>query len=95
MDPVQSVCQTPLPCKTLLARIAWLLFHETFHWLVHQSTRSMEGLMSLHMAASVLYINLTSLYCIGTWNVRFTNLGKLDVVKQEMTRINIDILGIN
>ena len=34
-------------------------------------------------------------YCIGTWNVRPTNQGKLDVVKQEMTRMNIDILGIS
>ena len=34
-------------------------------------------------------------YCIGTWNVRSMNPGKLDVVKQEMERINIDILGIS
>ena len=34
-------------------------------------------------------------YCIGTWNVRFMNQGKLEVVKQEMTRVNIDILGIS
>ena len=34
-------------------------------------------------------------YCIGTWNVRFMNQGKLKVVKQEMTRLNIDILGIH
>ena len=33
-------------------------------------------------------------YCIGTWNVRSTNQGKLEVVKQEMPRVNIDILGI-
>ena len=33
-------------------------------------------------------------YCIGTWNVRFMNQGKLEVVKQEMARVNIDILGI-
>ena len=33
-------------------------------------------------------------YCIGTWNVRSVNLGKLDVVKQEMARINIYILGV-
>ena len=33
-------------------------------------------------------------YCIGTWNVRSMNLGKLEVVKQEMVRINIDIKGI-
>ena len=34
-------------------------------------------------------------YCIGTWNVRSINQGKLDVVKQEMARVNIDILGIS
>ena len=34
-------------------------------------------------------------YCIGTWNVRFINQGKLDKVKQEMARVNIDILGIS
>ena len=33
-------------------------------------------------------------YCIGTWNVRSMNQGKLDVVKQEVVRINMDILGI-
>ena len=32
--------------------------------------------------------------CISTWNVRSMNQGKLEVVKQEMTRVNIDILGI-
>ena len=34
-------------------------------------------------------------YCIGTWNVRSMNQGKLEVVKQEMARANIDILGIS
>ena len=34
-------------------------------------------------------------YCIGTWNVRSMNQGKLEVVKQEMTSVNIDILGIS
>ena len=34
-------------------------------------------------------------YCIGTWSVRFMNQGKLDVVKQEMSRVNINILGIS
>ena len=32
-------------------------------------------------------------YCIGTWNVRSMNQGKLKVVKQEMARVNVDILG--
>ena len=34
-------------------------------------------------------------YCIGTWNVRSMKQGKLDMVKQEMIRINFDILGIS
>ena len=34
-------------------------------------------------------------YFIGTWNVRSMNQGKLEVVKQEMTRVNINILGIS
>ena len=34
-------------------------------------------------------------YCIGTWKVRSMNHGKLEVVKQEMVRVNIDILGIS
>ena len=33
-------------------------------------------------------------YCIGTWNVMSMNQGKLEVVKQEVTRVKIDILGI-
>ena len=34
-------------------------------------------------------------YCTGTWNVRSMNQGKLEVVKQEMARVNINILGIS
>ena len=34
-------------------------------------------------------------YCIGTWNVRPMNQGKLEVVKQEMATVNIDMLGIS
>ena len=33
-------------------------------------------------------------YCIGIWNVRSMNQGKSEVVKQEMTRVNVNILGI-
>ena len=33
-------------------------------------------------------------YCIRTWNVKSMNQGKLEVVKQEMARVNVDILGI-
>ena len=34
-------------------------------------------------------------YCIGIWNVRSMNQGKLEVDKQEMARVNVDILGIH
>ena len=34
-------------------------------------------------------------YCIGTWNVRSVNQGKLEVVKQEMERVNVNIAGIS
>ena len=34
-------------------------------------------------------------YCRGTWNIRFTNQGKLDMIEQEIARVNINILGIS
>ena len=34
-------------------------------------------------------------YCTGTWNVRTMNQSKLEVVKQEMIRVNINLLGIS
>ena len=34
-------------------------------------------------------------FYIGTWNVRFMNQGKLEVVKQETARVNIDVLGLS
>ena len=34
-------------------------------------------------------------YCLGTWNVRSMNQGKLEMVKQQMARVNTDILGIS
>ena len=34
-------------------------------------------------------------YCIGTLNVRSMNQGNLEVVKQEMARVNVDIVGIS
>ena len=34
-------------------------------------------------------------YCIGAWNGRSMNQSKLEAVKQEMARVNVDILGIS
>ena len=36
--------------------------------------------------------SLKEQYCIGTWNVRSISQGKLDLVKQEMSRLNTDIM---
>ena len=33
--------------------------------------------------------------CIGTWNIRSMNQGKLEVIKEEMARVNVDVLGIS
>ena len=35
------------------------------------------------------------LYCIETWNIRSMHQGKLEVIKQKMARVNVDILGIS
>ena len=34
-------------------------------------------------------------YCIGTWNVGSMNQGKLEVLKQDMAGVNVNILGIS
>ena len=34
-------------------------------------------------------------YCIGTWKVKSMNQGKMEVLKQEMERVNVDILRIS
>ena len=39
--------------------------------------------------------NRSKVRCIGTWNVKSMNQGKMEVVKQEMARVNVDILGIS
>ena len=44
---------------------------------------------------SVLMWSCKEPYCIDTWNTRSMNQCKLDVAKQEMARVNIDILGIS
>ena len=43
----------------------------------------------------VMEANSDAVKSIGTWNVRSMNQGELEVIKQEMSRVNIDILGIS
>ena len=54
----------------------------------------MEPKQKQHPVVDVTGDRSKEQYCIGTWNVRSRNQGKLEVVKQEMTRVNTDILGI-
>ena len=65
------------------------------------SSRKRAGPKRKH--CSVLYVSggeskvwcCKEQYCIETWNVRSVNQGKLEVVKQEITRVNINVLGIS
>ena len=45
--------------------------------------------------AQWMWLVMEEQYCMETWNVRSMNQGKLEVVKQEMARVNINILGIS
>ena len=72
------------------------------HILSDLSTMTCPSWVALHsMAHSFIELDRSKVqcckeqYCIGTWNVRSMNQGKLEVVKQEMSRVNIDILGIS
>ena len=71
------------------------------HW--RNNSRKNEGMEPKQKQYPVLYLTgdrskarlCKEQYCIGTWNVRPMNQGKLEVVKQEMARVNINILGIS
>ena len=58
-----------------------------------QSKNNTQFYMWLEM--EVKFNAIKKQYCIGTWNVRYMNQGKLGVVKQEMARTSIKILGIS
>ena len=53
----------------------------------------MVGVARGHQRADTL--KPYSQYYIGTWNVRSMNQGKLEMVKQEMARVNVNIPGIS
>ena len=70
-------------------------------WLLHQVYKVLKYSFSFSISPSNEYSGLIQVqcykdqYCIGIWNVRSMNQGKLEVVKQEMARVNINILGIS
>ena len=65
--------------------------------------RKNEGMETKQKQYPVLYVTgdiskvrcCKEQYCIGTWNVRSMNQGKLEVVKQEMASVSVDSLGIS
>ena len=69
-------------------------------WRINSRKNEMEPKQKQHPAGDVTGDGskvpcCKELYCIRTWNVRSMNQGKLEVVKQEMVRVNIDIAGIS
>ena len=60
-----------------------------------QSKKNTQLWMLLVIEAKSNAVKSNIAYCTGTWNVRSMNQGKLKVVKEEMARVNVDILGIN
>ena len=64
-----------------------------------------EGMKRLNQSGNNLCLEVSGVgrkvqcgkeqYCIGTWNVESINQGKLEVVEQQMARVNINILGIS
>ena len=60
-----------------------------------RKNEEMEWKQKQHTVVDVTDDGSKEQYCIATWNVRSMNQGKLEVVKQEMARENINILGIS
>ena len=66
------------------------------HW--RNNSRKNEGMepkQKQHPVVDVTRDRRKIRCCTGTWNVRSMNQGKLEVVKQEMARVNVDLLGIS
>ena len=67
---------------------SWVALHGTAHSFIELDK------VVVHVI-SLISFDCKEQYCQGTWNVRSMNQGKLEVVKQEMARVNINILGIS
>ena len=61
---------------------------QNFHY--HDEKREARGRAELRK-----YMSPQEIFCVHYWNVRSMNQGKLEVVKQEMARVNINTLGIS
>ena len=86
--------------KDELLRLVGAQYATGDHWRINsRNHEEMEPKQKQHPAVDVTGDGrkvqyCKEKYCIGTGNVRSMNQGKLEAVKQEMARVNIDILGI-
>ena len=98
--PLQYSCLEN-PMKRMKRRKDKTLKNKPHQW--RNNSRKNEGMEPKQKQHPVVYVTgdgskvrcCKEQHCIGTWSIRFMNQGKLEVVKQEMARVNIDILGIS
>ena len=87
--------------RILKGELPWLVGATGDQW--RNNSRKNEGMEPKQKQYAVVDVTgerskvrcCKELYCIGTWNVRSMNQSKLEAVKQEMTRVNVDIQGIS
>ena len=87
--------------KEKLSRSVGIQYATWYQW--RNNSRKNEGMEPKKKQHPVVYMTgagskvqcCKEQYCIGTWNVRSINQGKLEVIKQEMARVNIHVLGIS
>ena len=86
--------QKDMTMKDELPRLVGAQYATGEEWR-NNSRRTEEAEPKLKQCPAVDGGECKEQYCIGTWNVRSMNQGKLDMVKQEMARVYINILGIS
>ena len=87
--------------KDELPRSVGAQYATGYHWISNsRKNKEMEPKQKQHTVVDVTSDRskvqcCKEQYCIGTWNVRSKSQVKLEVIKQEMARVNVDILGIS
>ena len=101
-NPMNSIKrQKDRTLKDEIPRSVGAQYVTTDHWRINsRKNEGMEPKQKQHPVVDVTGYGskvqcCKEQYCIGTWNARSMNQGKLEVVKQEMARVNVDILGIS
>ena len=93
----------PMDCSLLGSSIHEIFQARVLEWGAIAFSRKNEETEAKQKQHPVVYVTgdrskvryCKEQYCIVIWNVRSMNQGKLEVIKQEMARVNIDILGIS